>query len=144
MKQSNDNDVFWGVVFLFIGIFYLVRELAVDRLLITHWARIGFFLALALRNFLLHLRQKRSRAGLIQENDEMAQLIRLKSYRSALLSSLLPLLISGTGLRRWGGCEEIELIGLGLLYSAFILFLILLLVPSPYIVKDDLEKGGSQ
>lgn len=141
MKQSNDNRVFWGVIFLFICIFYIIRELAVERFLITHWVRVGFFLVLALRSLLLPLLHKRSRAALIQENDELTQFIRLKSYRAAIWASLLPLLLLGMALRSWGGSEELKLIGLGLLCSHFILLLIFLMVPSPGTVINLPEEG---
>lgn len=144
MKQSSDNHTFWGAVLLFIAVYYIIRELAADRFLITHWVRIGFFLLLALRNFLLPLWQKRSRAVMVRENDELVHLIRLKSYEAAMWASLPSLAILGVILEKWGDSEMIQYTGVVLWLSSFFILAIFRIIPALCAIVFMSGQGGKK
>lgn len=144
MKQSSNNHTFWGTVLLFIAVYYIIRNLSADRFLVTHWVRIGFFLILALRNFLLPLWQKRSRAVMVRETDELTQLIRLKSYGAAMWASLPSLAILGVILEKWGGSEMIQYTGAVLWLSAFFILAIFQIVPTLCAIMLMSGQGGKK
>jgi len=150
MKHSSDNHAFWGAAFLFAAFYYLMRTLTMDRFLFAHWVRVGFLVILGLRFLLLPGWKARSRERMIYEEDEMVQQIRLKSCRSAMWASLLPLLIPGTLLSRWERSQNREgfgfagLLGQGLELSVALILCIYVTVPCLIAIMHASAEGGKK